>query len=412
MHVLYLHQHFVCRSGTSGGRSHEFARILTESGHRVTLVTGAYDHSGLEVPANKSTWRTDVDGIQVLVANVPYNQRMTPGRRIFSFLRFMLMATWLALKTRNIDVVLASSTPLTIAVPGIFASVFHRRPFVFEVRDLWPAIPIQLGILRNPLAKSLAKWLEHLAYRKASRIIALSPGIQEGIVSAGVSESKVTVIPNSSDVELFRVPPRVGREFRSGFPEIGDRPLVAYAGSFGRVNGLEYVVKLAKSVFELDPQVCFLLAGQGSEKPKILAMARALAVLNSNLFVIDLLPRSELARLLSAADLLSSFFIPLPIMETNSANKFFDAFAAGKPIVINYGGWQANIIEGSGAGLVLDPHDVDKAAARLVAALDDPEWLSRAAEASRRLGDKEFDRRKLATAFEDVLTTTAARART
>ena len=403
MHILYLHQHFVTRSGTSGGRSHEFSRILVERGHRVTLITGAYDRGGLEIPSGRRVWRTRVDGIDVIVIRIPYGQEMSVPTRIRSFLQFMVLAMAVGTSVDDVDVVFATSTPLTIAVPGMVLSAFHRKPFVFEVRDLWPEVPIEMGILRNPLVQAAARWLERTAYRRARHIVALSPGMRDGILTSGVAPGKVTVIPNSSDVELFRVDPEVGKAFRAAHPEWGDGPVVVYAGAFGRVNGLDYVVELAGCMANLFQGTRFVLAGDGSERNRVQEMASAAGILDRNFFLIPSLPRSELPGLLSAAAMVSSFVAPLRVFEMNSANKFFDAFAAGKPVVINYGGWQAELLERTGAGLVLDPMDPKGSAERLARALRDRAWLQRASEASRRLGDENFNRRRLALELEEVL---------
>jgi len=401
MKIFYLHQHFVAPSGTSGGRSYEFGRRLVARGHRVTLITGAFEHSGLSTSGRRSIM--NVDGIEVRVLGVPYRQRMSPLRRLQAFAGFMLAACRESLRIERPDVVFATSTPLTIAIPGMWAARWHRCPFVFEVRDLWPAAPIELGVLRNPLLIGLARWLERAAYRRATAVVALSPGMKEGIEATGVPATKVTVIPNASDVELFRVDPEVGRAFRAHHSELGQRPWVVYAGAFGRVNGVEWGVRLAARVAELDPAVAFIFCGAGSERAFTEALACELGLLGRTVFFHEPIPRVELPRLLSAATILCSFAQNLPVMRTNSANKFFDAFAAGKPVVINYRGWQAELLERTGAGLVLDQDDVPGSAMRLVAALHDPAWLERAAEASAQLGDTEFNRDRLADQLEEVL---------
>lgn len=403
MRILYLHQHFTVRSGTAGGRSYEFSRLLVTRGHQVTLITGAYDRSGLEPPRRGLVHRLEVDGIEVLVLNVPYRQGMSMAKRIAAFLEFVMLASWTALRVERPDVVFATSTPLTIAIPGMLAACRHRAPFVFEVRDLWPAVPIEMGLLRNPLVKLAARWLERTAYRRARKIVALSPGMKAGIVAGGVPPERVTVIPNSSDLELFRVDAAKGREYRTEHPELGDRPLLVYAGAFGRVNNLDYVIDLAARIAALEPRIAMLLVGDGSEKPRLMAASDAAGLTGRTLFFRDPVQRTELARIFSAATVLSSFVLPLPLMETNSANKFFDAFAAGKPVVINHGGWQAELLERTGAGLVLDARDVDGSARRLTAAMTDPVWLAGAEAASRRLGEEEFDRRRLAGELEGVL---------
>lgn len=411
MHILYLHQHFVGRSGTSGGRSHEFSRLLVERGHRVTLVTGDFEHSGLRVSGHRLVSMQDVDGIEVRVIRVPYGQALSKTKRILSFLKFMVMACWVGMRVPGIDVVFATSTPLTIAVPGMFVAGVRRRPFVFEVRDLWPEIPIDLGVLRNPVLKWLARGLEKVAYRRASHVIALSPGMKDGVIAAGTPETKVTVIPNSSDVELLRVSESRGQAFRAENPAIGDRPLVVYAGAFGRVNGLEYLIELARHAREERPDVAFLLVGTGSERERLMELARRTGGLERNVFFLPPAPRSGLARILSAATMLSSFVINRKSLRANSANKFFDAFAAARPIAVNYLGWHAELLERTGAGIVLAPDDPRTGARQLLAVLGDSAWLERAATASARLGTEEFNRALLVDRFEDVLRAAASQGR-
>jgi glycosyltransferase involved in cell wall biosynthesis len=403
LNILYLHQYFVVPTGSSGARSYEFSRLLHRRGHRVQVITGLTEGSGLSLPAGQRRAMVEVDGIEVRVLGVPYEQRMTPGRRLRAFARFVLAACRESTRVREVDVVFATSTPLTIAVPGLWAAWRHRCPFVFEVRDLWPAAPIELGVLKNPLLIGLARGIERLAYRRAAHIVALSPGMKEGILATGEPPEKVTVIPNASDVELFRVPPEVGRAYRAEQGELGTRPWLVYTGTFGRVNGVDWAVRLAAHVARLDPRVAFVFYGDGSEKERAAALARELGVWERTVYFRDPVPRVELPRVLSAATVLSSFAQDLPVMRTNSANKFFDAFAAGKPVVINYGGWQAELLEREGAGLALAHHDLEGSARRLVAALSDADWLRRAGQASARLGDTEFNRVRLAEVLESVL---------
>jgi len=403
MKILYLHQHFVARSGTSGGRSHEFSRLWVRNGHRVTLITGAFEHSGLSWPPEKRGARFQIDGIEVRGLRVPYSQYMSPARRIRSFVSFMLSACREAMRVERPEVVFATSPPLTVAVPAIWAARWHRCPLVFETRDLWPAAPIEFGILTNPALVAVARGLERLAYRRAAHIVALSPGMKDGIVGTGVDSEKVTVIPNASDLELLRVPPEVGQVYRGRHGKLGERPWVVYAGASGRVNALDWVVTLADAVRRLEPDIAFLFFASGSEEDRILAAAKAAGILEENFFWMGRVPRSELAAVLSAATVVCSFFVDLPVMRTNSANKFFDALAAGRPVVINYGGWQAELLERTGAGLALDRNDVGGSARSLVQAVCDPGWLERAGGASARLGETEFDRRRLAARLERVL---------
>ncbi len=401
MHIIYLHQHFVLRTGASGVRSYEFSRLLVERGHSITLITGYHELSGLPRP-RKLIEKTIVDGIEIRMVRSPYSQKMGFWRRLYAFFHFMVFSIFAGLKIKNVDLVFATSTPLTIAIPGIVLSFIHRCPFVFEVRDVWPDVPIEMGILKNRVLIRCAKLLERIAYMRARHIVALSPGMKELIVKKGVTDKKVTVIPNASDVNLFRVPPDELDRFRKELAWLDDRPLVLYAGAFGKVNGLDYVIALAREVYQLDPSIVFLLLGDGSEKDKLVRLSKSFGVYEKNVFFHPPVARERLPYYIGIATIVSSFTIPVDILKHNSANKFFDAFAGGKPICINYEGWQAELLRETGAGIVLDPHDPQSSGRLLVDRIHDKEWLERAARASRELGEKVFHRNILVRQLEQV----------
>jgi glycosyltransferase involved in cell wall biosynthesis len=192
-------------------------------------------------------------------------------------------------------------------------------------------------------------------------------------------------------------------DFRAKHPELGSGPLVVYTGAFGKVNNLTYLVRLADCVRPLDDQIRFLLVGLGGEVAKIRALAEQLGVLNQTFFMMDAAPRQEMPAILSAATAATSTVLPNPVLWANSANKFFDALAAGRPMVINHEGWQADVLRETGAGLVLDAEDVNAAAHKLVEALHDPAWLANARKAAKQLALERFARDRLAVVLEGVL---------
>lgn len=399
MRILYLHQYFITPKEIGGTRSYEMARRLVSWGHTVEMVTSQRDLQG----GGGQGWQeSDESGIHVHRLSVPYSNSMSYSRRIAAFFKFAVGA---ALKAASLkaDVAFATSTPLTIAIPGVYAARRQKIPMVFEVRDLWPELPIAMGALKGAFSIFAARRLEHWAYRNSAQIIALSPGMKAGVVRKGYPEALVHVIPNSSDIELFTVPKERGKEFRRRYQWLLDRPLVVYTGTIGRVNGIEYMAKLAVSMLKLDPEVRFLVVGEGGEKGKVQGIAKGLGVLDKNFFMIDSLPKTEIAAVLSAADIATSFFIDLPELWANSANKFFDAFASGTPVAINYRGWQAEILEETGAGIVLDAHSMDLAAVRLMEILRDKPRLARAGQVAQKLAEERFSRDKLAKQLEGVL---------
>lgn len=380
-----------------GTRSYEMARRLVDAGHEVNMVTTWRE------PTNKKNWFiTKEAGIQVHWLPVPYSNHMSYSDRILAFIKFAWSSAWKAASLPG-DVVFATSTPLTIALPAIYAKYRQNIPMVFEVRDLWPELPIAVGALRNPLLCATARALEKLAYRKSAHVVALSPGMKDGIVRTGYPRNKVSVIPNSCDLDLFSVPKQYGTDFRLKYEWLGDRPLLVYTGTFGLINGVSYLVHLAEAVRNLAPEVCFLSIGDGYEYSIVADLAKKRGILNDNFYIMQAIPKKEVPSLLSAATMTSSLFIDLPEMWANSANKFFDGLAAGCPIAINYGGWQAELIKETGAGIVLPPKDITRAAQLLVSAIRNKEWLDYASAAALKLARARFDRNQLARQLESVL---------
>jgi glycosyltransferase involved in cell wall biosynthesis len=334
---------------------------------------------------------------------------MSYPERMRAFGRFAANSAHRAMQLGG-DVVFATSTPLTIAVPGIAASRWNRSPMVFEVRDLWPAIPIAVGALKSPPAILAAQLLEKAAYAGAAHIVALSPGMKAGVEAAGVSSEKITVIPNLCDPERFQVPASAGAEFRQRYPWLEDRPMVLYAGTLGLVNGVDYLVRIAAEMLKRDPEVRFVIMGHGREESSLHTLAELLGVNNRNLFFLPAVPKAEMPAVLSAASIATSLFTDVPGMQDNSANKFFDALAASRPLALNYGGWQAALIEQERFGLCLPPNDAAAAAAMLEGRVRDTQWLAEAGWRAGQLGRERFSADTAARKLAEVLQRAVGRA--
>jgi len=322
--------------------------------------------------------------------------------RIWAFFAFAFFSASKAASIKA-DIVFATSTPLTIAIPAVYASRKNNIPMVFEVRDLWPELPIAVGALKNPLLIFMAKWLEKYAYKCSSKIVALSPGMKEGVEKVVGHSKNVEVIPNSCDIELFYISDEKDKSFRTSHAWLGDRPLVVYSGTMGIINGVEYLARLAEETKKIDPEIRFLLVGGGKEEGKVRNTALKLGVYNETFYMFPKVAKLEMPSIVNASSIMISLFIDIKEMWNNSANKFFDALAAGKPIAINYRGWQADLLERTGAGIILDAGDVRKAARDLVGFLRDQKRIDQAKVASRKLALEEFSRDILAKKFEQVL---------
>ncbi|WP_160243647.1 glycosyltransferase family 4 protein [Acinetobacter indicus] len=397
MKIIYFHQYFNTPEMSSGTRSYEMARRLVAAGHEVHMIASS------RKPTSKDWYTTNEAGIKVHWFPNYYDNSLSYKDRIKSFFRFAWHAVKKGKTFENVDLVFATSTPLTIAIPAVLTARHFKVPMVFEVRDLWPELPIAMGALKNPFTRRAAHALENWAYRNSSSIIALSPGMRDGIVKTGYPANRVAVIPNSSDNDLFEVDDSLVKEYRSKFNWLQDHPLVTYTGTFGVINGVCYIVDIAAKAYELDSNIKFLLVGSGAEFEKVQSYAREKGVLNKNLYMMGRIPKKEIPVLLKAATISTALFIDKPEMRSNSANKFFDSLAAGTPILINYGGWMADIINESKCGLVLWNKSIDQAAEELVLFLNNRELISSSQNNAKNLAKHKFCRDRLAKQFIQVL---------
>jgi glycosyltransferase involved in cell wall biosynthesis len=398
MRIVYLHQYFATREMPEITRSFEMATRWAAAGHEVHVVTT--ERRG-RLPKGGSWVMEQIEGVHIHWLPVPYSNHMTYGERMRAFLRYAVAAGRRAHQIGG-DIVFATSTPLTVAIPAVYAAKRLGVPMVFEVRDLWPDAPIALGVLRNPLSIWMARRLERFAYRNSEHVIALSPGMAEGVERAGYPGDRITVVPNACDRDLFACA-GPSPELLERVPELCAGPLLVYAGTAGLVNGLGYLVDLAAAMLTIDPDIRFAVIGDGRELEELRERATAKGVLERNLWFISPVPKAEMPGVLATATVASSFVIDVPALWQNSANKFFDGLAAGKPMVINYGGWQADLLQETGAGLVLPPGDPIAGAASLREFLRDSARLQVASEQAVRIARERFDRDDLSNRALRVL---------
>jgi glycosyltransferase involved in cell wall biosynthesis len=394
--VLYFHQYFATRRRSTATRSYELARRLVERGHRVTIVSR--DTRSLEAgrdrrPEGRVVAREQVDGIDVLFLNVPYANRYPTPVRLASFTAFTIAASVAGALQRKPDVVFASSTPLTIGAAGLLTARMKRVPFVFEIRDLWPAVPIELGALKSGPAIRSAEWLERKLYDGAERVVVLSEGARQHLLRRGIPAEKLVLIPNAADLDVFR-PDRRDDGFRAKHGLEG-RFVALYTGAMGRANGLDQLVDAAETLRRWgDERVTIVALGDGGERPRLEERARELSL--DNLLFLPAVPKEELAGIVGAADVTLTIFAPHPILETNSPNKFFDSLAAGKPVVVNLDGWLRRLVEENDAGVWAPAGNAEGLAGALSSLAANPDKVATMGVNARALAEHEFSRDEMA----------------
>lgn len=400
MNILYFHQHFSTPKGSTGSRSYEMARCLIARGHQVTIVCGSYDgaNSGLTSAFKNGTRNGVVDLINVIEFNLAYSNKDGFVKRALIFIKYALRSVRLVF-TEKYDLLFATSTPLTAGIPGIFARWFRRKPFVFEVRDLWPELPKAMGVIKSPLILFGMSLLERATYRSAHSLIGLSPGIVDGIHRCGISKDRIAMISNGCDLDLF------SNSSDSWRPDgvLEDDFLAIYTGTHGIANGLSAVLDMA---FELKRRgrhnIKILLVGQGKLKSTLEARAKEDGL--DNVIFHPPVSKLSLTGLMNGADIGLQILANVPAFYYGtSPNKFFDYISAGLPVLVNYPGWQADMISQHACGLAVLPDDPIAFADALEKVANEREQLTCMGRNARILAESEFNRVKLADNFSDWL---------
>lgn len=378
MKLLYIVQYFSFPEGPTGTRPYDLATSFAKQGVDVTVLTT--DASGT---AKKKWTLIERDGIKVYRLNNAYDNNMGFLQRIASFCKFFFNAS-IKQFSFDYDIMLSSSTPLTNGIPALVAHSFRHKPYIFEVRDVWPGVPIAMGYFRNKISQKILYAFEKRIYKKASAIVPLSVGMDNDIKERYPNE-KSAVIPNISELNRFT---NVKKSVDIDFPY--DKKIVLYAGAFGKVNGLGYVLDLAKYTVKKDPSLWFYLIGMGKEKEALVKKADSLGLNNVNVFFFDPVQKNDLPYIYSKCTAGSSYVIDLPVLWNNSANKFFDTLAAKKPIIINHKGWQAEEIEKYNMGYVLPPVITEEEADKFVAYMNNIELLEQQGTNAYGQAEKEY----------------------
>jgi glycosyltransferase involved in cell wall biosynthesis len=295
----------------------------------------------------KSTKKhTIVDGIQVISLDVKYSQKMNFIKRVYSFINFSFRSLIESIKiSHKIDLVYATSTPLTVGIPALFLHYFFAKKYIFEVRDLWPEVPIQLEIIKNKTLILFLKKFEKLIYKKASSIIALSPGMYQGVLDVIGDKSKISMIPNMSKKSEF-YPRKKDNNIIKKF-NIDSKCLnFLYFGSIGHANGL---YKLVEFFGRMNSNFHLYIAGSGSEENNLINLIRKENI--NNVSIIGNFNTPDISNILNCCDISIVSFLDIPILSTNSPNKFFDSLSAGKPILVNSDGWTRKLVEKQKCGL-------------------------------------------------------------
>ena len=363
MRILYIHQYFKFPEDGTATRIYDLATSFVKCHHKVIILAST---SNLELKGKKRWHVVNKEGLEIHYVYLRYDNKFSYWRRSLMFLKFLYFASSRVLQIES-DVVLATSTPLTIGIPAILKKWFGGTPYIFEVRDVWPEAVIAIGAVKNKLLQKILYYLEGLIYKNAAAIVPLSVDMQKSIIDRYPKYANKTkvVIPNISELNRFKNTDGVIdlKEIIGFTPRFS----ILYAGTFGKVNGIDYAINLAEKTLKIDAKLVYIFIGRGAEKEAVIQLAKDKKVLNKNVFILEPVTKDDLSAWYNAVSMGSSFVIDIKELWANSANKFFDTLAASRPILINHRGWQANIIEKENIGYVLPAKLTDFEIERFVA---------------------------------------------
>jgi glycosyltransferase involved in cell wall biosynthesis len=270
--------------------------------------------------------------------------------RILSFLSFMVSSFFAGLRVRDVDIIWGTSPPIFQGFTAWLLASIKKKPFLFEIRDLWPAFAIAVGVLRHPLLIKASEWLEKFLYAHADLVVVNSPGFIEHTRARGAK--RVELVPNGADTSMFSENLTKHRSFESS--DYADKYVVVYAGAHGMSNDLVVVLQAAHQL-QSRPDIRFLLIGDGKEKPALQNLATELTL--TNLEFLPPVPKNKMASTLAVADACIAILKPIPLYATVYPNKVFDYMAAGKPVLLAIEGVIQDVVEAAGAGLIIPPGD-------------------------------------------------------
>jgi len=395
MHILLIHQAFAAIDEPGGTRHHELARVLAQQGQQVTIIASPISYlTGKTTPEQKKI--VHEDGITIYRTYTYPALHRSFFHRLISFFSFMNSSFFRALWVRKVDLVWGTSPPIFQGITAWLVARLKGVPFVFEVRDLWPAFAIAVGVLKNKFIIRLSQWLEKFLYRHADAVVVNSPGYIEHVRQRGARQ--VVLVPNGVDVSMFPLEGD-GAAFRSTH-HLQGKFLVFYTGAHGMSNDLASLVESAQLLQKMEP-IHFVFIGDGKEKAALIKQAHAKGL--QNISFLPPVEKKEVGQVMRAANCCVAILKPIEMYQTTYPNKVFDYLAAGRPVLCVIDGVIREVIEKAQAGVFVNPGDPAALAAAVMKLSSTPAEGQRMGLNGRAYVVQHFNRHDIAERMEQLL---------
>lgn len=393
MNILYIHQYFVTPEEPGARRSYDFAKKLCDKGHKVTMLTSNRSHGNW-----KKIEKKNIDGIEVVYIKNFYSSEMSKYQRILSFIKFMFSSFNYARKLKDIDLVFATSTPITVIIPALYLKIRKKISFILELRDLWPEVPVEYGYLRSKILINLLHKFMNYSYKKADHIVTISEGIKNLLP---IDKAEVTSIPFGADINKFTLQNNAEWKKRNG---IKQSFICMYTGSLGVANNPSYLIEVAKFLRDKKHNDIFIaLIGEGGALSDIKRKIEENELNNIRIF--KPLPVNKLNEVYASSQVGIVLFGNKGKTHryTGSPNKFFDYIGAGLPVLFNHEGPLKDQIEKWDCGLYSSSLEPKVMAANIIKLCDDKKLLEEMSKNARKFAEEELDRDKLSEEFVELI---------
>ena len=400
MHILIIHQAFASINEPGGTRHHEFARLLTTRGHKVTVIASPISYI---TGSHTNQENSEMEGVTILRVAVYDAHHKSFIHRVIAFFSFMLSSFWIGLGVKNVDLVWGTSPPIFQGVTAWALARIRGAKFLFEVRDLWPQFAIAVGVLRNPILIVLTEWLERFLYRRADRVMVNSPGFLGPVSRRGAK--RVELIPNGADPSMFD-PNDNGELFRQS-NKLENKFIALYAGAHGMSNDLNVILDSASKLATVK-NIHIVLLGDGKEKPALVEQAKEMKL--SNVTFLPSVPKVVMASALAGADACIAILKPLEEYKTTYPNKVFDYMAAGRPVILAIDGVIREVVETAECGIFAAPGNAEEIAKAIRKLAADTEQSRAMGLKGRKYLEENFSRavigEKLVSLLEEIVSDT------
>ena len=390
MKILLINQAFVSPDEPGHTRHFEMAQYLRACGHELVIVASDLNYqTGQRTVERVGLFAEQmIDGVRILRAYIFPALHRSYFWRIISFLSFMFTSMWTAFTVKNVDIIMGTTPPIFQAVSAWFVALIRRKPFLLEVRDLWPEFGVSMGVLKNPIVIALARWLENFLYARATHILVNSPAYKEHMLGKGLPENKITYIPYGTDVDMFN-PDVDGSPVRKKLG-LENKFVVLYAGALGQANDIDTILRAAERLNH-ESQIRFVLFGDGKERARLESESKRMNL--TNVIFAGVCPKKEMPLVIASSDVCLAILQDVPMFRTTYPNKVFDYMAAARGTVLVIDGVVREVIESSGGGVFVSPGNEEQLAKTIHELLNDPQRVKQMGLNARAYLVKHLDRR-------------------